>query len=95
MIAEVANVAEVLDEAPLGDINHLCVFQCIVIVPDGGCLLRESKRMIVARLSEMLLKYDTGYRAASPEKPVLRQNGSGVDLRIEQVSLDQLANIEQ
>ena len=66
MIAYVSDISQMLNEAPLGNINNAPRLERFIEVAKGWVLLRNRDLMILAGLTEMPLKYHAGYRASCP-----------------------------
>ena len=84
-----------LIESPLGDINHACPFQNFIEICDGRGLLSCSESMVFADLCQVLLQYDSCQHTSRPDEAIFHESLCGFQLRVEQISLNDLSDIEE
>src|SRR4030095_8920457 len=95
VIAQVADVCKMLDEPPLWNIEYSCSLEHIVEVANRRGLLRQLDPVVPTHLRKVPLKNASCHGASSAYEPVPNELLRRIELRVKEIRLHQLADIEQ
>ena len=95
VITQVAYITKVLMKAPLWCLNYCRVFQSVIEVGDRWILLRELDIVSDTNLVQVLFKHYARYGAGGTHELVFQELPRGIELRVQEVGLHQLTDVEK
>ena len=93
MVAQVSQIAQLLNLAPHGNINDIGTFQSIIQVANMRCLFLDLDLMVCTNFGKVLLQNNPTYGTSSAIKTFGGKLLCGINLRIEKIGLEQLTDL--